>query len=131
MVRRRPALPRVLLLLTTALAVESLAAFALATDSDATSSSRRSRRLANGASEGYNFMFYFVIGAMMLTCLIYNIFFKHKMEAGFLRQHALPETMLRQDVIARCVLLSLCLGVSLQTTHARALSLCLPPATKR
>lgn len=58
------------------------------------------RRLA-GASEGYNFMFYFVIGAMMLTCLIYNIFFKHKMEANFLRQHALPETMLRQDVIAR------------------------------
>ncbi|TYZ62005.1 hypothetical protein PybrP1_010913 [[Pythium] brassicae (nom. inval.)] len=58
------------------------------------------RRLATGSSEGYNFMFYFVIGAMMLTCLIYNIFFKHKMEAGFLRQHALPETMLRQDVIA-------------------------------
>ncbi|DAZ94767.1 TPA: hypothetical protein N0F65_011331 [Lagenidium giganteum] len=57
------------------------------------------RRLAT-ASEGYNFMFYFVIGAMMLTCLIYNIFFKHKMEASFLRQHALPETMLRQDVIA-------------------------------
>lgn len=45
-------------------------------------------------------MFYFVIGAMMLTCLIYNIFFKHKMEANFLRQQALPETMLRQDVIA-------------------------------
>uniref|UniRef100_K3WLC0 HECT-type E3 ubiquitin transferase n=1 Tax=Globisporangium ultimum (strain ATCC 200006 / CBS 805.95 / DAOM BR144) TaxID=431595 RepID=K3WLC0_GLOUD len=58
------------------------------------------RRLASGASEGYNFMFYFVIGAMMLTCLIYNIFFKHKMEANFLRQNALPETMLRQDVIA-------------------------------
>lgn len=60
------------------------------------------RRLDSGSSsEGYNFMFYFVIGAMMLTCLIYNIFFKRKMEAGFLRQQALPETMLRQDVIAR------------------------------
>lgn len=57
------------------------------------------RRLVN-SSDGYNFMFYFVIGAMMLTCLIYNIFFKHKMEANFLRQQALPETMLRQDVIA-------------------------------
>lgn len=62
-------------------------------------SGKTTRRLA-GTSEGYNFMFYFVIGAMMLTCLIYNIFFKHKMEANFLRQHALPETMLRQDVIA-------------------------------
>ncbi|ETI47114.1 hypothetical protein F441_08567 [Phytophthora nicotianae CJ01A1] len=58
-----------------------------------------SRRLAE-SSDSYNFMFYFVIGAMMLTCLIYNIFFKHKMEANFLRQQALPETMLRQDVIA-------------------------------
>ncbi|KAF1331631.1 Hect e3 ubiquitin ligase, partial [Globisporangium splendens] len=58
------------------------------------------RRLESNTSEGYNFMFYFVIGAMMLTCLIYNIFFKHKMEANFLRQNALPETMLRQDVIA-------------------------------
>ncbi|KAL4141162.1 hypothetical protein PRNP1_014284 [Phytophthora ramorum] len=57
------------------------------------------RRLAD-SSDSYNFMFYFVIGAMMLTCLIYNIFFKHKMEANFLRQQALPETMLRQDVIA-------------------------------
>ncbi|KAF1784287.1 S-adenosyl-L-methionine-dependent methyltransferase [Phytophthora cactorum] len=57
------------------------------------------RRLAE-SSDSYNFMFYFVIGAMMLTCLIYNIFFKHKMEANFLRQQALPETMLRQDVIA-------------------------------
>jgi hypothetical protein len=57
------------------------------------------RRLA-GSSDSYNFMFYFVIGAMMLTCLIYNIFFKHKMEANFLRQQTLPETMLRQDVIA-------------------------------
>jgi hypothetical protein len=62
----------------------------------------RHRRL-QAQSEGYNFMFYFVIGAMMLTCLIYNIFFKHKMEVGFLRQNHLPETMLRQDVIARCV----------------------------
>ncbi|KAG7398311.1 hypothetical protein PHYBOEH_011306 [Phytophthora boehmeriae] len=57
------------------------------------------RRLAE-TSDSYNFMFYFVIGAMMLTCLIYNIFFKHKMEANFLRQQTLPETMLRQDVIA-------------------------------
>lgn len=57
------------------------------------------RRLAD-TSDSYNFMFYFVIGAMMLTCLIYNIFFKHKMEANFLRQQTLPETMLRQDVIA-------------------------------
>ncbi|KAG1708831.1 hypothetical protein DVH05_022452 [Phytophthora capsici] len=57
------------------------------------------RRLAD-SSDSYNFMFYFVIGAMMLTCLIYNIFFKHKMEANFLRQQTLPETMLRQDVIA-------------------------------
>lgn len=61
------------------------------------------RRLEGNSSQGYNFMFYFVIGAMMLTCLIYNIFFKRKMEAGFMRQQALPETMLRQDVIARCV----------------------------
>ncbi|KAL7692349.1 putative HECT domain-containing protein [Plasmopara halstedii] len=58
-----------------------------------------SRRLVD-SSDSYNFMFYFVIGAMLLTCLIYNIFFKHKMEANFLRQQALPETMLRQDVIA-------------------------------
>lgn len=71
------------------------------------------RRLA-GASEGYNFMFYFVIGAMMLTCVIYNIFFKHKMEANFLRQHALPETMLRQDVIARCVCGCQCLLIDVE-----------------
>ncbi|KAJ0407736.1 hypothetical protein P43SY_009073 [Pythium insidiosum] len=58
------------------------------------------RRLDTNPSEGYNFMFYFVIGAMMLTCLIYNIFFKQRVEANFLRQNALPETMLRQDVIA-------------------------------
>ncbi|GLD96355.1 hypothetical protein PINS_up005038 [Pythium insidiosum] len=58
------------------------------------------RRLDSNPSEGYNFMFYFVIGAMMLTCLIYNIFFKQRVEANFLRQNALPETMLRQDVIA-------------------------------
>lgn len=57
------------------------------------------RSLAS-TSVGYNFMFYFVIGAMMLTCLIYNLFFKQRMEAVYLRQHALPETMLRQDVIA-------------------------------
>ncbi|TMW57154.1 hypothetical protein Poli38472_003079 [Pythium oligandrum] len=57
------------------------------------------RRL-DSPSDSYNFMFYFVIGAMMLTCLIYNIFFKHKVEASFMRQNALPETMLRQDVIA-------------------------------
>lgn len=57
------------------------------------------RRLSQ-ASDSYNFMFYFVIGAMMVTCLIYNIFFKHKIEANFLRHQALPETMLRQDVIA-------------------------------
>lgn len=74
------------------------------------------RRLA-GASEGYNFMFYFVIGAMMLTCLIYNIFFKHKMEATFLRQHALPETMLRQDVIARCARVCLSLFIDCGTLH--------------
>lgn len=59
------------------------------------------RRLDSSGSQGYNFMFYFVIGAMMLTCLIYNIFFKHQVEASFLRQNQLPETMLRQDVIAR------------------------------
>jgi hypothetical protein len=70
-------------------------------DGDARGLSPVRRRLDGGSSsEGYNFMFYFVIGAMMLTCLIYNIFFKRKMEAGFLRQQAMPETMLRQDVIA-------------------------------
>lgn len=93
MLRRRP-LPLLLLLLLGSVAAAN------AQHEDEQQRQRR-RRLATGASEGYNFMFYFVIGAMMLTCLIYNIFFKHKMEAGFLRQHALPETMLRQDVIAR------------------------------
>lgn len=57
------------------------------------------RRLATTA-DGYNFMFYFVVGAMMLTCLLYNLCFKHKMEGSMLRHHALPEMMLRQDVIA-------------------------------
>ncbi|RLN96671.1 hypothetical protein BBJ28_00002297, partial [Nothophytophthora sp. Chile5] len=71
-----------------------------------THEARDVRRRLGDNSDSYNFMFYFVIGAMMLTCLIYNIFFKHKMEAGFLRQQALPETMLRQDVIARYAFLS-------------------------
>lgn len=80
-------------------------ALATATATETASAALGDRRRlegGSGGSEGYNFMFYFVIGAMMLTCLIYNIFFKRKMEAGFLRQQALPETMLRQDVIARC-----------------------------
>ncbi|CAI5710134.1 hypothetical protein KXD40_005508 [Peronospora effusa] len=58
------------------------------------------RRLVDSSSESYNFMFYFVIGAMMLTCFVYNIFFKRKMEANLFHQQAIPETMLRQDVIA-------------------------------
>ncbi|KAI9905769.1 hypothetical protein PsorP6_014199 [Peronosclerospora sorghi] len=58
------------------------------------------RRRLSDSSDSYNLMFYFVIAAMMLTCLIYNIFFKHKLDGHFLRQQAMPETMLRQDVIA-------------------------------
>uniref|UniRef100_M4C499 HECT-type E3 ubiquitin transferase n=1 Tax=Hyaloperonospora arabidopsidis (strain Emoy2) TaxID=559515 RepID=M4C499_HYAAE len=69
--------------------------------SQATTAPSPVRRRLVDSSDSYNFMFYFVIGAMMLTCLVYNLFFKHKMESSFLRQQqALPETMLRQDVIA-------------------------------
>jgi hypothetical protein len=58
-----------------------------------------SRRLA--MSDGYNFMFYFVVATILLTCLVYHIFFKRKMEANFLYHNAMHGTMLRQDVIAR------------------------------
>ena len=58
------------------------------------------RRL-DSSSDGYSFMFYFVIGTLMLTCLVYHVFFRNRVEASFIQQQALPETILRQDVIAR------------------------------
>ncbi|KAE8895185.1 hypothetical protein PF010_g728 [Phytophthora fragariae] len=82
-------------------ALPAVAAVGLALDvASASAAQPEARRRLADSSDSYNFMFYFVIGAMMLTCLVYNIFFKHKMESNFLRQQALPETMLRQDVIA-------------------------------
>ncbi|CAI5730179.1 unnamed protein product [Hyaloperonospora brassicae] len=86
-------------LLTAAVACSRLCASSSAATAPVAAPTLR-RRLVD-SSDSYNFMFYFVIGAMMLTCLVYNLFFKHKLESSFLRQQqAAPEAMLRQDVIA-------------------------------